>query len=101
MCTTTTGQTGTEADPGKKRSMPPSLLLDQGVEVNVLTVVNDYSVQFPEEIYAFHKAHGLNFMQFIPCVETDRQDPARVASFSVSAEGYGRFLCKLFDLWAG
>lgn len=77
------------------------LLLDQGVEVNVLTVVNDYSVQFPEEIYAFHKMHDLNFMQFIPCVETDSQDPTRVAPFSVSGESYGKFLCKLFDLWLG
>jgi uncharacterized protein len=77
------------------------LLLDQGVEVNVLTVVNDYSVQFPEEIYVFHKMQNLNFMQFIPCVETDRKDPTRVAPFSVSGESYGKFLCKLFDLWLG
>jgi uncharacterized protein len=75
------------------------LLLDHGVEVNVLSVVNDYSAQFPEEIYSFHKSHGLNFMQFIPCVETDAHDPTRVAPFSVSAESYGNFLCKVFDLW--
>lgn len=75
------------------------LLLDQGVEVNVLTMVNDYSVQFPEETYAFHKMQGLNFMQFIPCVETDPQDPTRLAPFSASGENYGKFLCKLFDLW--
>ncbi|HSQ27459.1 MAG TPA: anaerobic sulfatase maturase [Anaerolineales bacterium] len=75
------------------------LLLDQGVEVNVLTVVNDFSVQFPEEIYTFHKMQNLDFMQFIPCVETDRKDPTRVAPFSVSGESYGKFLCKLFDLW--
>jgi len=75
------------------------LLLDQGVEVNALTVVNDYSVQFPEEIYTFLKSLGLNFMQFIPCVEADRQDLARAAPFSVSGVKYGDFLCKLFDLW--
>jgi len=75
------------------------LLLDQGVEVNVLTVVNNYSVRFPEEIYSYHKAQGLNFMQFIPCVERDPKDSSHLASFSVSAEGYGDFLCKVFDLW--
>jgi uncharacterized protein len=75
------------------------LLLDQGVEVNVLTVVNDYSVRFPEEIYTFHKSAGLNFMQFIPCVETGSQDPSNLAPFSVSADQYGDFLCKVFDLW--
>jgi uncharacterized protein len=75
------------------------MLLDAGVEVNALTVVNDYSVQFPDEIYEFHKALGLNFMQFIPCVETDPGQPGQATPFSVSAEAYGRFLVRLFDLW--
>ncbi len=75
------------------------LLLDSGVEVNALAVLNDYSVQFPEEMYAFFKSIGLNYMQFIPCVELDSRDPKRSASFSVSPKKYGEFLCKLFDLW--
>jgi uncharacterized protein len=75
------------------------LLLDSGVEVNALAVLNDYSVQFPEEIYAFFKSIGLNYMQFIPCVELDPSDPEESASFSVSPKEYGEFLCKLFDLW--
>jgi len=75
------------------------MLLDAGVDVNALTVVNDYSVRFPEEIYNFHKELGLNYMQFIPCVETDPSDPSKAAPFTVSAEAYGRFLVKLFDLW--
>jgi uncharacterized protein len=72
------------------------LLLDFGLEVNVLSVVNNYSVQFPDEIYAFHKENGLRFMQFIPCVETEGSS---VADFSVSAASYGAFLCRIFDLW--
>lgn len=75
------------------------LMLEEGVEVNALVVVNDYSVQFPEEIYKFHKGLGLDHMQFIPCVETDPFDASRAAPFSAPAEGYGRFLNKLFDLW--
>lgn len=75
------------------------LLLDSDVEVNALTVLNDYSIQFPEEIYDSHKSLGLNYMQFIPCVETDPKDPTRAASFSVPARKYGEFLCKLFDMW--
>ena len=77
------------------------LLLDQGVEVNASAVVNDYSAQFPEEIYTFLKVNGLTFMQFIPCVETDVRDPNSAAPYSVSAEKYGEFLCNLFDLWVG
>jgi uncharacterized protein len=75
------------------------LMLDEGVEVNALVVVNDYSVQFPQEIYEFHKGLGFDHMQFIPCVETDPADTSRAAPFSAPAEGYGRFLNKLFDLW--
>jgi uncharacterized protein len=75
------------------------LMLDAGVEVNALVVVNDYSVQFPEEIYMFHQGLGLNHMQFIPCVETDPSDTTRAARFSAPAEAFGNFLNTLFDLW--
>ena len=75
------------------------ILLDEGAATNALIVVNDYSVQFPEEIYNFHKNLGLSYMQFIPCVETDPGNPDQAAPFSVSAEQYGALLCTLFDLW--
>ena len=75
------------------------LMLDEGVEVNALVVVNDYSVHFPEEIYKFHKSLGLNHMQFIPCVETDPEDPSRGADFSAAGEALGKFLTTVFDLW--
>jgi uncharacterized protein len=75
------------------------LLLDKDVATNALTVINDYSVEFPEEIYSFHKSLGLNYMQFIPCLEPDPSDPSRVAPFSAPADKYGQFLCRVFDLW--
>lgn len=75
------------------------LLLDKGVAVNAISVVNDYSVRFPEEIYAYFKDIGLEYMQFIPCVESDFEDASKLAPFSVSADSYGSFLCRLFDLW--
>lgn len=75
------------------------LMLDAGVAANAITVVSDYSVQFPEEIYTFHKETGFNYMQFVPCVETDPENLTWAASFSGSGERYGKFLCKIFDLW--
>ena len=75
------------------------LLLDSGVEVNALAVVNDYSVGFPEEMYEFLKSIGLNYMQFIPCVETDPRHPEHSAPFTVPPEKYGEFLCTVFDSW--
>ncbi|MCB9768036.1 MAG: anaerobic sulfatase maturase [Candidatus Omnitrophica bacterium] len=69
------------------------------VEYNALTVVNNYSAQYAREIYEHHKKLGIEFMQFIPCVETDPFQPDRAAEFSVSALDYGKFLCEIFDCW--
>lgn len=74
-------------------------MLDHGVAVNALGVVTDYSAGFPDEIYEFYKGMGLNYMQLIPCVETDPENPGHLLPFSVSEEKYGPFLCRLFDLW--
>jgi uncharacterized protein len=74
-------------------------LLDGGVAVNALSVVNDYSVNYPEDIYNFHKELGLKYMQFIPCVEPISVDNNKAEPFSVPAEDYGNFLCALFDQW--
>jgi len=75
------------------------LLLDEGVETNALVVVNDYSSQFPEEIYEFLKSLGLTYQQYIPCIEPDNSIPKRPRSFSVNPEAYGQFLIRLFDKW--
>ena len=56
-------------------------------------------VQFPDELYAYYKSLGYTFMQFIPIVETDKNDPSKAAPFSVSAVDYGNFLIRIFDLW--
>ncbi|MGI6457431.1 MAG: anaerobic sulfatase maturase [bacterium] len=74
-------------------------LLGSEVATNALVVVNDYSCQYAEEIYEYHKSLGFEFMQFIPCVEPDPANPAQAASFSVTAEQYGQFLCDIFDCW--
>lgn len=75
------------------------MLLDNQVAVNVLCCLTDYSVQFPDELYNYFKGLGLTWMQFIPVVEPDPDDPSRAASFSLSARAYGEFLCRIFDLW--
>jgi uncharacterized protein len=75
------------------------ILREHDVEVNAISVVTEHSAQFVDEIYRFYKAIDLNDMQFIPCVETDPLDPTCAAPYSVSAEQYGKFLVRLFDLW--
>jgi len=73
-------------------------LLDDDVAVNAISVVNHISVKYPETIYHFHKEQGLNYMQFIPCLEKD-PSTGEIASFCPNAEELGLFWEKLFDCW--
>ena len=75
------------------------ILLENNVDINVMSVVNDHSAQFPKEIYDFHKLNNLIHMQFIPCLEFETQDRDQVTSYSVNNMDYGEFLCRLFDCW--
>ena len=75
------------------------MLQDGGVAVNALSVVNDYSAGYPEEIYTFLRDSGFAYMQFIPCVEPDALAPDSPAAYSVAPVAFGKFLCALFDLW--
>jgi len=77
------------------------MLLDNGVQVNALAVVNDYSAGFAAETYGSLKELGLTFMQFIPCLEADPERPGKPAPYSVSAPAWGEFLSTAFDLWIG
>lgn len=69
-----------------------------GVEFNILCMVTDHSRDRGREIYRWLVAQGFNYLQFIPCVE---HDPAtgEPAPENVSPDGYGQFLCDVFDEW--
>ena len=91
-------------DKGQKGTHPrveenAIMLLQEGVAANAMCCLTSYSVQFPDELYAYYKSLGYTFMQFIPIVETDKNDPTKAAPFSVSAVDYGNFLIRIFDLW--
>lgn len=75
------------------------MLLDNDVLVNAMICVNDYSVDYPEEIYNFQKELGLTYMQFIPILELCRDNKNKMENYSVPADKYGNFLCRIFDLW--
>lgn len=75
------------------------MLIAEGVAVNAMCCITDYSSNYAEELYNYYKGLGLNWMQFIPIVETDKDDPSKAAPFSVTDEKYGHFLITLFDLW--
>ena len=84
-----------------------------GVAFNTLTVVNDRNAKMPLKVYRFLKDIGSRFMQFIPIVEREAEDPDTklklvandyqgetwVTEESVEPEEWGKFLVKIFEEW--
>ena len=84
-----------------------SELYKAGVQYNVMATVNRQCEGRGLEIYQFLKSVGTRFIQFMPVLEHVKDgrivspdvEGTRIAPWSVSAEGFGRFLCDIFDYW--
>jgi len=88
-------------------------LKEQEVSFNTLTTVNRASEGHGKEVYAFLKAAGSQYMQFLPVAEyvhyrgknsrprvVEPAAPgAQPAFWSVSAQGFGQFMADIFDEW--
>jgi len=48
------------------------MLIAEGVAVNAMCCITDYSSNYAEELYNYYKSIGLKWTQFIPIVETDK-----------------------------
>ncbi len=96
------------------------LLYRHGVQFNTMSTVNKASEGRGLEVYNFLKSIGSHYMQFMPVLEHVKYpvgkngkavkaarpyivDPyekdALLAQWSVSALGFGTFLCDIFDYW--
>lgn len=89
------------------------LMTRHKAEFNTLSVVNNLSEGRGAEVYQFMKSIGSRYMQFLPVVEHVKDvagsargaivppysEGSRLAEWSVSAEGYGRFMIDIFDRW--
>lgn len=79
------------------------LLQKHGVEYNILCVLNDVNVHHPDEVMKYLLNLGSRWLQFIPAIEWEKDpaDPERnvLAPYSPDPASYGRFLCRIFDLW--
>ena len=84
-----------------------ALLREHGVEFNTMSTVNKVSEGRGLEVYRFLQSIGSRYMQFMPVVEHVKQrrivspttEGARLAPWSVSSLGFGRFMCDIFDYW--
>ena len=68
------------------------------VEFNILCMVTSLSESLGKKIYRFLVSQGFSHLQFIPCVEYDPMTGS-LEPESVTPEGYGQFLCEVFDEW--
>jgi len=74
------------------------LLEKYDVEYNILTVVTSQTVRNIERIYHFYKKNNLRYQQYIPCLDPLGESRGD-RDYSLTPDGYGNFLCRLFDLW--
>jgi len=66
------------------------------VAFNILCVVHRGNQERGREVYRFFRAHGFDYLQFIPCLETDPKT-GEVLPFSATPDGLGRFFREVFD----
>lgn len=75
-----------------------NILRRHDVAFNILAVLTRQNAGDPETLFRFFLAQDLRHLQFIPCAEPDPVTHD-LAPFSISADEYGEFLCRIFDLW--
>jgi uncharacterized protein len=68
------------------------------VDFNILVLLNNLNIRNPKKLYRFLLKQGFRFIQFIPCVERNK-NTGEITNFSITPEQYGQFLCEIFDEW--
>ncbi|MBE6039202.1 MAG: anaerobic sulfatase maturase [Anaerofustis stercorihominis] len=74
------------------------LLLANGIEADLLCTVTADSEKRPGEVYRALRELNTGWIQFIPVIV--RNEDGSIDPISASPEGYGSFLCEVFDEWA-
>jgi uncharacterized protein len=69
-----------------------------GIQPDLLCTVTPATAAEPSAVYRALRGLGAGWMQFIPVVRRD--SGGRISPESVTAEGYGNFLCAVFDEWS-
>ncbi|EJD6663643.1 anaerobic sulfatase maturase [Providencia sp. CRE-3FA-0001] len=89
------------------------LLKEYQIDFNILTVINNETAKYPEEIYRFITEElQANYLQFIPVVEYEMNNSKfqhlsypqeagekTLTSWSITGKQYGDFINKVFDIW--
>jgi len=79
------------------------LLINYNLHSDILCVVHAQNAAHPEAVYHYFKSIGARYISFIPLVEAINPkiqgQPVEFTDRSVSANGYGEFLSRIFDIW--
>lgn len=87
-----------------------ALLKKYQVDFNIVSVITGNSQEKASYLYKFYKRNKFPYIQFIPCMDEENRYETKEEesmgmenqerkSFSITPEGYGKFMCELFDLW--
>ncbi len=69
------------------------------VNFNILTVVHADNVDRADELMTFYEQEHFDYIQFIPCMDFTARNNQQAASYAITPEQYGDFLCRAFDRW--
>jgi uncharacterized protein len=89
---------------GKKHSLENvlrshRLLQENGINPEILCVVNSTNAKYPLVCYDFFKDLGVEYLTFLPLVERINNSSEEVSDRSVAASEFGNFLTTIFDEW--
>jgi len=68
-------------------------------EYNILVLLNNINVQSPDKLFDFFIGLGVQYLQFIPCVEKAENNSQKTSPHSITPEEYGNFMNRIFDRW--
>lgn len=74
------------------------LMDDYSVDYNILTVVNQRVTENIDVIYKEYRKRGWKYQQYIACLDPLGDEHGNT-EYGISAEQYGEFLVRLFELW--
>lgn len=82
-----------------KKVLAAKALLDKhGVDYNALCVVTSRCAAHPDQAYKTLKQLGFRYIQFIACLDPIGHNRG-CEPWSLTPDAYGKFLCRVFDLW--
>lgn len=73
------------------------ILKKYNADFNILTVLTGYCADNGEKIYKYFRSKGFRYLQFIPCLRPF--DSTEQSELYMTAEQYGDFLIKVFNLY--